>query len=185
MRYQLKPTELDGFDSAQLAGDDTMAVFPLSSAQFGMWYAQHLDPDVPINIAQYVDLRGDIDVDVLERASIVGSTELGSGYLRILEVDDRPCQAVDLDFDLDDSLIVRDFRGEPDPERAAREWMRADYSTPVDLLEDRLIVAAVLPGRGRQVLLVLALPPHHPRRIRRDELHDPRGRAVLGGGRGP
>ncbi|WP_245709445.1 condensation domain-containing protein, partial [Rhodococcus tukisamuensis] len=139
----MKPTAFDGIDGTDHATDvDAMEVFPLSHAQLGMWYAQHLDPDVPINIAQYVDMRGDLDIDTLERASIVGSSEFGSGFLRILERDGQPCQMVDLG--IDDSLLVRDFRGEEDPERAAHEWMQADYSAPVNLLEDRLIVAAVL-----------------------------------------
>jgi len=29
--------------------------FPLSPAQLGMWFAQHVDPSVPANIAQYVE----------------------------------------------------------------------------------------------------------------------------------
>ncbi|MBF6150512.1 hypothetical protein, partial [Nocardia nova] len=47
--------------------------FPLSPAQLGIWYAQHVDPQVPVTIAQYVDLHGELDVDVLERASIDAS----------------------------------------------------------------------------------------------------------------
>ncbi|MFC4604944.1 amino acid adenylation domain-containing protein [Rhodococcus kronopolitis] len=119
-----------------------MEVFPLSPAQLGMWYAQHLDPEVPINIAQYVDLRGDLDFGVLDRASLAASAEFGSGFLRILERDGQPCQVVDLT--IDDAMVSRDFRGESDPVAAAHEWMRADCSAPLDLLADRLIVSAAL-----------------------------------------
>ncbi|MFD4470062.1 non-ribosomal peptide synthase/polyketide synthase [Rhodococcus sp. NPDC058505] len=141
-------TAIDGFDSTdfdrtvQTDGVEQFDVFPLSPAQLGMWYAQHLDPEVPINIAQYVDLRGDVDFDVLERASRVASTEFGSGWLRLLERDGQPCQMVDLT--IDDSMINRDFRAESDPVAAANAWMLEDYSAPLDLLADRLILAAVL-----------------------------------------
>ena len=49
--------------------DSDTEAFPLSPAQLGMWFAQHLDPEVPISIAQYVDLRGELDVELLREAS--------------------------------------------------------------------------------------------------------------------
>jgi len=41
-----------------------------------MWFAQHVDPSVPANIAQYVELRGDLDVELLRRASSRAALEL-------------------------------------------------------------------------------------------------------------
>ncbi|MCC3328735.1 AMP-binding protein [Nocardia abscessus] len=35
--------------------------FALAPAQLGVWYAQLLDPDVPVNVAQYVDVHGELD----------------------------------------------------------------------------------------------------------------------------
>ncbi|MGY2112689.1 AMP-binding protein [Nocardia gipuzkoensis] len=35
--------------------------FAPAPAQLGVWYAQLLDPDVPIDIAQYVDVHGELD----------------------------------------------------------------------------------------------------------------------------
>ncbi|MGF7119706.1 non-ribosomal peptide synthase/polyketide synthase [Rhodococcus sp. BE178] len=116
--------------------------FPLSQAQLGMWFAQHVDPSVPANIAQYVELRGDFDIDLLHRASARAAGETGSGYVRLLEIDAQPYQVVDPT--LDDSPEYVDLRAEADPRAAALEWMRSDYSAPVDLLRDRLVVAAVL-----------------------------------------
>ncbi|WP_280489832.1 non-ribosomal peptide synthetase, partial [Nocardia farcinica] len=116
--------------------------FPLSPAQLGIWYAQHVDPQVPINIAQYVDLRGDLDVDALERASAAAAREMGSGFLKIVERDGEPFQTVD--FTLDATLEYVDLRDAEDPEAAAAEWMRAEYSRPLDIVADRLIRAAAL-----------------------------------------
>ena len=116
--------------------------FPLSAAQFGLWLSQQLNPDVPINMAQYVELRGELDVDLLERALIVVGKELGSGYLRILDVDGRPYQMVDRT--IDQSLVRLDFSAEADPVAAAQAWMQAEYTAPLDLLGAPLILCAVL-----------------------------------------
>ncbi|WP_242676751.1 non-ribosomal peptide synthase/polyketide synthase [Rhodococcus sp. ABRD24] len=116
--------------------------FPLSQAQLGMWFAQHVDPSVPANIAQYVELRGHLDVDILHRASAAAAGESGSGYVRLLEIDAQPHQMIDTS--LDDSPEYVDLRSDADPRAAALAWMRADYSAPVDLLRDRLVSAAVL-----------------------------------------
>ncbi|MET0316454.1 MAG: amino acid adenylation domain-containing protein, partial [Rhodococcus fascians] len=116
--------------------------FPLSPAQLGMWFAQHVDPSVPANIAQYVELRGDLDLDALRTAQSRAALELQSGFVRIVEVDSEPRQFVD--STLEDPLGYIDLRGEPDPVSAAQDWMRADYSAPIDILRDRLIAATVL-----------------------------------------
>ncbi|MGV5049108.1 non-ribosomal peptide synthase/polyketide synthase [Rhodococcus pyridinivorans] len=116
--------------------------FPLSPAQMGMWLAQHADPSVPINIAQYVDINGSVDADVLERALITAARELGSGYLRLFEIGSEPYQIVDLD--LDTRLHRIDLRSEPDPIAAAHAWMRADFGTPIDVVSDRLVLSALL-----------------------------------------
>ncbi|WP_254699005.1 non-ribosomal peptide synthase/polyketide synthase [Rhodococcus sp. SGAir0479] len=116
--------------------------FPLSRAQLGMWFAQHVDPSVPANIAQYVELHGRLDLETLHRATAAAAAETGSGYVRLLEIDAEPHQVVDPT--LDDTPEYVDLRGETDPRAAALAWMRADYSAPVDLLHDRLVVAAVL-----------------------------------------
>ncbi|MBO0852601.1 MAG: amino acid adenylation domain-containing protein, partial [Nocardia sp.] len=124
--------------SAAVPGDE---LFPLSPAQLGIWYAQHLDPQVPITIAQYVDLSGDIDVPTLSRAALDASHELGSGFLRIVERDGEPYQFVDhslADRD-DDGVQYVDLREAADPETAAHEWMRAEYGRPLDIVTDRLM----------------------------------------------
>ncbi|WP_282782436.1 non-ribosomal peptide synthetase, partial [Nocardia sp. CC201C] len=117
-------------------------LFPLSPAQLGIWYAQHLDPQVPINIAQYVELRGELDIPLLEQAMVDGSLEVGSGFLRIVERDGEPMQMVDPT--LDRTIYQIDLRDEADPEAAAQAWMRADYSRPLNIVEDRLIRTAML-----------------------------------------
>ncbi|MEN0135621.1 MAG: amino acid adenylation domain-containing protein, partial [Rhodococcus sp. (in: high G+C Gram-positive bacteria)] len=124
------------------ASDDAARPFALTAAQRGIWFAQHLMGDVPVTIAQYVDIEGELDVDALRRAGQAAAREIGSGMLRIVEVDGEPLQTVD--FTLDDGVEHHDFRTEPDPHAAALRWMRADYTAPLDLLADRLIRGATL-----------------------------------------
>lgn len=76
---------------------------------------------------------------MLERVSRTAAGDLQSGFVRLLEIDGVPYQIVD-PF-LDTPLQLVDLRDEPDPERAAEEWMRAEYSRPVDVVADRLIVS--------------------------------------------
>ncbi|WP_346843014.1 amino acid adenylation domain-containing protein, partial [Rhodococcus sp. IC4_135] len=116
--------------------------FPLSAAQLGMWFAQHLDPSVPVNIAQYVELRGVLALDVLRQACADAGREIGSAFVRIFEIDAQPYQIIDAT--LDDSVGYVDLRSEDDSHDAAMQWMRADRSRPIDMLTDRLISATIL-----------------------------------------
>ncbi|WP_039795346.1 non-ribosomal peptide synthetase [Nocardia araoensis] len=116
--------------------------FALSAAQRGIWFAQHVAGATPISIAQYVELDGPIDVDLLARSARQAGREFGTGYLRLVEVEGHPFQFVDPT--LDDSLETLDFRSEPDPEAAAHAWMRAEYEAPLELTRDRLVRIAML-----------------------------------------
>ncbi|MFD4179606.1 non-ribosomal peptide synthase/polyketide synthase [Rhodococcus sp. NPDC058514] len=117
-------------------------LFPLSAAQRGIWFAQHLLGDVPIAIAQYVEIVGDLDIEALADAGATAAREMGTGMLRITEVDAEPFQQID--HSLRDRMSHFDFRGDEDPHAAAQAWMRAEYSTPMDLLSDRLIESVTL-----------------------------------------
>ncbi|WP_235916337.1 non-ribosomal peptide synthase/polyketide synthase [Antrihabitans cavernicola] len=117
-------------------------MFPLSSAQRGIWFAQHLLGAVPIVIAQYVHIDGDLDIEVLNSAAAEAAREIGTGMLRIVEVDDQPFQQID--HSLRDQMTHLDFRDDDDPAAAAQAWMRAEYSAPMDVLSDRLIESVTL-----------------------------------------
>ncbi|WP_280234271.1 non-ribosomal peptide synthetase, partial [Nocardia cyriacigeorgica] len=118
------------------------ARFPLAPAQLGVWYAQLLDPEVPINVAQYVDVRGAVDAELLQEVSTAAAREYESVLVRIGESDGVPYQWVDQELPVD--IPVIDFRSHPDSVAAAMEWMRAEASAPVDLLHDRLFAGALL-----------------------------------------
>lgn len=127
---------------AGTAGGAPEGAFPLTSAQRGIWFAQQLDHEVPVTIAQYVELHGDLDLDLLTTAGRTAGQEFRSGYLRLAEIDGLPYQFVDRS--LADDLTVVDLRAEPDPAAAARDWMHREYRAPIDMYRDRLVVSAVL-----------------------------------------
>ncbi|WP_433682548.1 non-ribosomal peptide synthase/polyketide synthase [Nocardia sp. CA-119907] len=116
--------------------------FPLAPAQLGIWYAQLLEPDVPINVAQYVDVPQALDTAILQEVAAEAAREYESVLLRVGESGGAPCQWVDPANSVDIQAI--DLREHADPVAAAHEWMRADASAPVDMLADRLFAGAVL-----------------------------------------
>ncbi|MGV9744161.1 amino acid adenylation domain-containing protein [Rhodococcus zopfii] len=116
--------------------------FPLSAAQHGLWFAQQLAPDVPICIAQYLDIRGALDVALFRDVAMRAAHEFQSVFLRIVEVDGEPHQVVDPPADA--AMGFLDFRAEPDPLTAAQSWMHANYSSPVDFDRDHLCESTLL-----------------------------------------
>ncbi len=99
-------------------------------------------PHTPIVIANYAEIHGPLDVDLLDDVVRDCMHEIDCGMLRLVEVDGEPFQVVDPT--LSDRFERIDLRGENDPELAAQEWIHANYSSPIDLLSDRLIKGAVL-----------------------------------------
>ncbi|GGK49803.1 non-ribosomal peptide synthase/polyketide synthase [Nocardia camponoti] len=136
-------TELGGF-SALPQDVEVSTPFPLTPAQLGVWYAQLLDPDVPITIAQYVDLVGDLDVDLFRAVSTEAAHSYGSSLIRLGEADGVPFQYIDHTIRIEDDLPLIDLRDYADPIAAAHDWMRAEFGAPIDMLVDRLVTGAIL-----------------------------------------
>ncbi|MEU7769604.1 condensation domain-containing protein, partial [Nocardia sp. NPDC049190] len=130
---------------------------PLSAGQWGLWLAQQLSPDVPISEAQYIELHGELDLDVLRAATIRAGHEFQSGYLRLVSVDGEPHQL--FDPSLESAGPVIDLRGEPDPVAAGLQWMRREYTTPLDMARDRLVGSAIVQVGDRHFLLYSRI--HH------------------------
>ncbi|WP_307846566.1 hypothetical protein, partial [Rhodococcus sp. CX] len=53
----------------------------LSSVQRGLWYAQELQPEIPYTIAQYLELRGDLDTRLIRAACEQAARDVESGFL--------------------------------------------------------------------------------------------------------
>ncbi|MGW4282143.1 non-ribosomal peptide synthase/polyketide synthase [Nocardia sp. NPDC004750] len=117
--------------------DGEPGLIPLSSAQYGMWLADHVPGGPAVNIAHYVEIDGPVDHDAFTRAVNNGGHETESLVVRVIESDGRPYQFVDRGIIYDEPVL--DFSDAEDPVAAAMEWMRRDYNTKaVDLSRDRL-----------------------------------------------
>ncbi|MCZ4628303.1 condensation domain-containing protein [Rhodococcus pyridinivorans] len=98
--------------------DARAGAFPLTPAQYGIWLAQQLVPEVPFVIAQYVEFRGELDLELLKWASTTAGREFETVLLRLVDVDGRPYQVVDRDLDVPTEVV--DLRDESDPRGGGR-----------------------------------------------------------------
>ncbi|MGP5708297.1 amino acid adenylation domain-containing protein [Brachybacterium alimentarium] len=119
---------------------------PLTAAQRGIWYAQHLDPDNPTyQIGQYLDLRGPIDPALLNLALTKAATDLDALSLRIGEDAAGPYAEIHRPRPTADLVRVRDLRhlGPDAAEDAAHLDMDQEMSTPRDMHGDDLLGATL------------------------------------------
>ncbi len=107
-----------------------------------LWFAQQLHPDVPFLVAQYVELRGHVDVGALRWASEQGSFDLESPGIRVIEFDGEPYQLAD--ETIEDELGYVDLRESEDPVNEAHRWMDERRRRPMHVFTDRLINATLL-----------------------------------------
>ncbi|MFC4117939.1 condensation domain-containing protein, partial [Nonomuraea zeae] len=115
----------------------------LMSGQLAMWYAQRFAPDNwSFRIAEYMEIRGEVDLALLERAARRRLEEVETFRLRFRVIDGVPLQYV---HDARDYPVpVIDVSSEPDPRAAAEEWMRADLHRPVNLEGGSLSATALI-----------------------------------------
>ncbi|AYJ48119.1 non-ribosomal peptide synthetase [Rhodococcus sp. P1Y] len=116
--------------------------FPLSAAQLNIYFAQKIAPDVPFTVAQYVEIRGEIDPAVLIRATDIACRDLESPGVRLTEVDGRPLQWFDTNVPY--AMIYKDLRHQSDPVAYAQQYMDEHHRQPVDLVHDQLIVSEII-----------------------------------------
>ncbi|MFF5078189.1 amino acid adenylation domain-containing protein [Actinoplanes sp. NPDC000266] len=115
----------------------------LSAAQAGVWYAQHLDPGPAFTTAAAVDIDGDIDPSLFERALrwVLGEAE--ALRARFGGTPEEPRQEIVADPDW--RLQLLDL-GDAETD----QWMRADLATPIDLAAGPVFAEALIrrgPGR--------------------------------------
>ncbi|WP_084484158.1 amino acid adenylation domain-containing protein [Nocardia anaemiae] len=131
----------DSSRSSQTGPFSSSFVLPLTAAQQGIWFAQHLAESSPISVAQYVEIAGELDTELLAEACRTADREFGSGHLRLTEVDGEPRQFIDEEHGAQVSVV--DLRQHADPVATAHRMMVQDYSAPLDLLNDHLVTSIV------------------------------------------
>ncbi|NUS93221.1 MAG: amino acid adenylation domain-containing protein, partial [Nocardia sp.] len=125
------------------AVDHDLDLIPLSRAQYSMWLADTQPGRPNVNIAHYVEIEGEIDVDLLTEAINIAGRETESLVVRVIEFDGRPYQFVDRGITYADDVL--DLSDAADPYEAGLEWMRRDSRTRVvDLARDRLAVGKLI-----------------------------------------
>ncbi|WP_084534683.1 non-ribosomal peptide synthetase [Nocardia yamanashiensis] len=124
------------------SGEFSAQPFALSPAQAALYYAQRIRPDIPLTIAQYVEIHGDLDVGRLLYAIERFGSETEVGHVRLLEIDGEPHQVVDPTWRPGWKRL--DLREEPDPRAAALAWMNDHASSPIDIEHDPLTINVVL-----------------------------------------
>ena len=104
----------------------------LMVAQLGVWYAQQLRAEEPVyNMGEYLEIQGELDVGLFERALRQVMHEAEALRLRFWHDEGQPWQCVAAAGDW--PLHVIDVALAPDPRAAAQDWMWADMRRPVEL----------------------------------------------------
>ncbi|MFE0747832.1 amino acid adenylation domain-containing protein [Gordonia sp. NPDC058843] len=114
---------------------DAPTRFALSAAQRSLWFTQQAALDVPINVAQYVEIDGPIDAELFVRATSAVVQRAQFTQLRFTETEDGLVGVYDPGLHYWADII--DLRDRPDPRAAAEEMMAQDYSRPLDPRVDR------------------------------------------------
>ncbi|WP_168707427.1 non-ribosomal peptide synthetase [Gordonia paraffinivorans] len=121
---------------------------PMTAAQRGIFYAQQLEPDVPLTIDAYIEFRGDtsgsddapVDIDpgILQRAATLTTLETEASMLRLTSTDDAEPT---LTIDRSRRLVVgtQDFSDAADPRAAALAWIDEHRAKSPDMFSDPLL----------------------------------------------
>src|SRR5215211_8552940 len=74
--------------SMHMVPSGSVALYPLSAAQSGIWVRQRLDPDSPAyNIAEYVEILGPVDPALFKIALREVVAKTGALHIRVVETD--------------------------------------------------------------------------------------------------
>ena len=107
-------------------------VHRLTSPQRGIWIDQLIHGELPLyNIGGWVHLRGSLDVQLFRRAVqelIRQHDALRLQLTRSRDAEGVPRQTVRPSLEVD--VPLQDFRGVPDPRKAADEWMQQRFVQP-------------------------------------------------------
>ncbi|WP_258393759.1 condensation domain-containing protein, partial [Lonsdalea populi] len=133
------------FDMQPRLTREAQFIHPLSRAQQGIWFAQHLNPDAKakvFNVAEYLDIPTALNPQRFEMAvrTTVQETESLRVRLQISSLD--VTQSTDMVSPW--RFPVLDFRQESDPMEKANQWMAAACDQPFDLEQGPLFSFALI-----------------------------------------
>ena len=118
-------------------------LLPLTTAQRGLWMGSLIaPPGATFNMAEAVEIAGEIDPHLFVRALAQLSAEAEATRIRIVPTAEGPMQQVAPNVRTEFPVI--DMSAAADPEAAARAWMRERILKSVDLEHDPLWIGALL-----------------------------------------
>ncbi|MGC5257543.1 amino acid adenylation domain-containing protein [Gordonia sp. DT218] len=107
----------------------------LSAAQHRLWVAQQVIPGVPVNVAQYVEIDGPVEIDEFVRHTRESVRQAKFTQLRFEDGEEGLVGFYDPSLHYWPEVI--DLRHEVHPRERAMALMREDYSQPLDPRFDR------------------------------------------------
>ncbi|MCU1686682.1 MAG: hypothetical protein JWQ81_7421 [Amycolatopsis sp.] len=111
----------------------TESTLPLSASQNDVYFDEKFSTGgLAYNMADYLDIRGPLDVAKFREALLALYVEAENARIRFVEIDGEPRQLVDPATEL--PLAEFDLSASPDPETTALEWMHADLRKPFSLI---------------------------------------------------
>jgi nonribosomal peptide synthetase DhbF len=125
-----------------LKSTDEIQRLSVLPAQSAIWFAQMLDAtSAALNIAEYVEIEGPLDVAIFESALRRIISETDALHFRVRETVDGLRQFHEATSDW--SLPYFDVSAETDPEKMARLWMEKDRENALDISRDPLFLYAL------------------------------------------
>ncbi|AYQ38614.1 non-ribosomal peptide synthetase [Burkholderia aenigmatica] len=113
-----------------------------TSAQYGIWVAQQVDPDDPGYLtAETIELDGALDVDALTGSVEAVLDHADALHMRFAWADDTLWQYRRAPAT---RLPLVDLSRQADPDQAARDWMKAALAVCCDVTSDPLYRTALL-----------------------------------------
>ncbi|MBV8845281.1 MAG: amino acid adenylation domain-containing protein [Bryobacterales bacterium] len=116
--------------------------FPLTTVQRGLWFSQKVRPSAMMNIAEAVEIYGEIKPQIFQEALRQVAAEAEQLRVRVVEQDGKPRQILRPVYEGDFPYI--DMSRQADPGAAVEAWMSDELRRPVDLAHDPLWVSALL-----------------------------------------
>ncbi len=123
---------------------NAVTTLPLTAAQREIWIAEQQlkEANRVFRVGEYLEIHGPVDPALFTQALKRVVAEADALHVRFVEQRGEVRQAVHEPGDWSPALV--DLSAEPDPERAALDWLNAAVARPMNLEEDRLFDHALL-----------------------------------------
>src|SRR5262245_39842938 len=118
------------------------SVFPLTTAQRGLWFSQKITPGAIMSIAEAIEICGPVRPEIFQQALHQVVAEAEQLRVRIVEQDGKPQQVPRSVYEHGFPYV--DMSREADPRAAIEAWMMEELTRPIDLAADPLWVSALL-----------------------------------------